>query len=536
MSLSAWSLIGAMLLPSQAPQQVVPTNQAEIKLPINYVPGKESALREMILYVSPDLGRTWHQYAVAKPQTDKFFPFRAGADGEYWFTMVQVSTRGDRLPRDVYAAAPDLKLLIDTKKPVVAIQNAERKGNSITVGWKIVEKNPDWSRFRMEYSNDGATWQALQVRPELEGTTMFNVNSGAAVSVRITCMDVSGNSGSSSQELPAAAVVSATTPADLVRTSTTGPELSPLPPPPGTGTGKEEVTPPLLVGNTPKKGKDGNDTRPDPTFADAPKLPATGPAPTEKPKEPQDMLIPGSADPVGISSRFQAANLPQIQHINTTSFKLAYDVENKGTSGIGKAEIYVTRDDGKTWTKWDEIVKPESPLIIDLRKNENKQVEGTYGLKVILHSGAGLAQAPPKDGDAPDLRIEVDVTLPIVKIYKPDAHQADQNTLILRWEASDKHLTSEPMTLEWAESPNGPWIPIVPGENIGVGTTSARRVANTGQYAWKIPSDFPAHKVFLKMAARDLAGNIAEAITREPIVVDLSKPSAIRLNIIGSGK
>jgi hypothetical protein len=35
--------------------------------------------------------------------------------------------------------------------------------------------------------------------------------------------------------------------------------------------------------------------------------------------------------------------------INVTSFKMAYEVEDKGASGVGKAEIWVTRDEGRTW-------------------------------------------------------------------------------------------------------------------------------------------------------------------------------------------
>jgi hypothetical protein len=61
----------------------------------------------------------------------------------------------------------------------------------------------------------------------------------------------------------------------------------------------------------------------------------------------------------------------------------------------------------------------------------------------------------------------------------------------------------------------------------------AKRLANTGTYPWKLPSNFPTHKVYLKVTARDTAGNIAEATTREPILVDLNKPAAVKLNIVG---
>jgi hypothetical protein len=53
----------------------------------------------------------------------------------------------------------------------------------------------------------------------------------------------------------------------------------------------------------------------------------------------------------------------------------------------------------------------------------------------------------------------------------------------------------------------------------------AKRLPNTGQFPWRVPAGLPP-RVYLKVSARDAAGNVKEVITREPILVDLVKPRA----------
>jgi hypothetical protein len=245
------------------------------------------------------------------------------------------------------------------------------------------------------------------------------------------------------------------------------------------------------------------------------------------------MIPPGDplrSDPVGVSPGLPA-NLPPPQVINVTSFKLAYEVEDKGASGVGKAEVYVTRDEGRTWAKLQTIEKPESPLVIDLARNNPKDVEGIYGVKVVLQSGAGLSREAPKPGEVPDLRVDVDITPPTVLIYPPIPDATQKDTMILRWHAHDRNLAPDPMTIEWADGPKGPWTPVATADSLG--SSGAKRLPNTGSYPWKLPANFPTHKVYLKVTARDTAGNPAEAVTNDPVLVDLNKPAAVKLNIVG---
>lgn len=540
MGLGTITLLGMLCTPGQVPADVTPWNNSTMKIPIDYHPGKRGEIRELLLYVSADQGQTWQQHAVGVPDKDSFFTFSAPADGTYWFNMVVVDKGGRREPADIFKAAPALKVMFDTKKPVVNIASAQRVGDDVTVVWKVIEKNPDWSKFKLEYSTNGANWTPVSTRPEADGSAQFKVAGGGPLTVRVALTDLALNVAEATSPV-AGTAVAAKPMGELVTTS--GQSELPAPPMPGVGTASGVVVPPVMPpmpgGSTGDRAKDprlpnenkGTDTVPPPAFP-------PGPGSPDFPKVPVDPLPPvgptPKSDPLNVSTS-APSNLPAAQVINVTSFKMAYEVEDKGASGVSKAEVYVTRDDGRTWKQWTVIEKPESPLVVDLAKNNNSQVEGVYGFKVLLHSGAGLSREVPKGGETPDLRVDVDVTPPIVKIYEPIPDATQKDTMVLRWQAVDRNLANDPITLEWSDGPKGPWIPIAAADTIGTNASVAKRLANSGSYGWKLPSNFPTHKVYLKVSARDVAGNVAEATTAQPILVDLNKPAAVKLNIVGAG-
>ena len=52
--------------------------------------------------------------------------------------------------------------------------------------------------------------------------------------------------------------------------------------------------------------------------------------------------------------------------------------------------------------------------------------------------------------------------------------------------------------------------------------------------SWTLPPNLP-NRVYLRLTARDHAGNVGEVITRDPLMVDLHKP-VVRVKGINSGK
>jgi hypothetical protein len=52
--------------------------------------------------------------------------------------------------------------------------------------------------------------------------------------------------------------------------------------------------------------------------------------------------------------------------------------------------------------------------------------------------------------------------------------------------------------------------------------------------SWTLPPDVP-NSVYLRLVARDQAGNVAEWIGRDPVTVDLNKPVARFKGIMTTG-
>ena len=123
-----------------------------------------------------------------------------------------------------------------------------------------------------------------------------------------------------------------------------------------------------------------------------------------------------------------------------------------------------------------------------------------------------------------------------MQVYEPAAHPDRPDVVVLRWKATDTNFGKDPITIEWAESQAGPWRAVNAGDTVPVvgGVTSAApRLANTGEFGWRLPSDLATPKVFLKFTAWDLAGNKTEAVTKDPILVDLTRPRASIRGIVG---
>jgi hypothetical protein len=123
----------------------------------------------------------------------------------------------------------------------------------------------------------------------------------------------------------------------------------------------------------------------------------------------------------------------------------------------------------------------------------------------------------------------VDVTAPQLDLFPPVGDPTNPDTLVIQWKAIDKNFGDDPITIEWSDKPTGPWQPAAAASEVvqtGAGSTpQVRRLPNTGSFAWRVPSGLPP-RVYLKVTARDAAGNVREVVTRDPILVDLVKPKA----------
>jgi hypothetical protein len=213
----------------------------------------------------------------------------------------------------------------------------------------------------------------------------------------------------------------------------------------------------------------------------------------------------------------QLAAIPT-QLVNDPDVNLHYEVSKIGSSGLKALEVWITRDGGDTWRKFDEAKNPSvfknGTFQCPLRLPE----DGVYGIRLVVQSNAGLGKPPPRRGDRPELLVELDTVTPIGVLHKPVPDRHNANTLLLTWTAEDRNLGPQPICLQWATKAEGPWNGI------------AANLPNDGKYAWKLPPNLPAN-LYFRMIIRDEAGNFGVVVATEPALVDLSEPAARALSV-----
>ena len=87
----------------------------------------------------------------------------------------------------------------------------------------------------------------------------------------------------------------------------------------------------------------------------------------------------------------------------------------------------------------------------------------------------------------------------------------DAGTLFIRWHAEDAALADRPITLTFSDRPTGPWSTIAAG------------LDNTGQYGWRPDARVP-DRIYLRIEARDQAGNVGTFDAPQPISIDRIRP------------
>lgn len=521
------ALLGLVLgqPPAAAPEYHL-FNTRALSIPVEYRHDPKT-IRRVELHVSKDLGQVWEK-AGDVPPTQNAFPFTAPADGRYWFQIQVVDLKGGKDPPNMTAEPPAQMVLVDTKPPLVTFTTARRDGDVITVEWRVDDQFPDEASARVSFrslATPDAPWRMVEFPPGVPRSGIrFGCETPGPVQVRVAVADRVGNPGEAVRDFPATGGGQTTT------------SLSPA----AAGSGAP-VPPPDSLVPTPPTGGPVAPAAPPPATP-APMTPATE-QPTPAPVATFDPRGPAGPAPLATAPAGAAPATPTApaRVVQSTRFDVNYQVEVEGSSKVGRIDLWVTRDDGRTWRPWSQHPGNDPVLKVDLGGSLNRQPEGLYGLRLVSFSGAGLSEAPPGAGDAPDLRVMVDLTKPEVKIFPPAADPVAPDALVLQWWAGDTNFGDEPITIEWCDPATpGAWRPVVvpygsdlPVQQAGAfGPATARRLPNTGRYSWRVPAGLPP-RVLLKVSARDAAGNVTEQVTRDPVLIDLTKPRA-RITGIGT--
>jgi hypothetical protein len=516
-----WTCLALTLHQSSPPTWYMPTRN--VGLPLSQKDKDRKDIQQFTLLHSADQGGTWEQGVSIRPGESDMFKFHAPKDGVYWFIVQQVDRQNNTTPRDPNRMKPSLIVIVDTAPPQVKVTAERLPSGMLRVHWSASDAYPDLRSLRLDFQTRSLpNWTPVATDLVLQGQKDFDPGTEGKtgeVHVRVQLKDQAGNPGedvcvlSASASIPPPNISAPSVGETRIGTAEGSPiglippNRSDTPSPPNQLTSRQTQQP--VIERTP-----GSMPTPSPSVE------LSGPAPGPAPLAGLPIASNNEPIPPPPSNLAQTqTNYSAVKIVKADKVRLDFTVGKVGPSGLGNADVYVTRDRGNTWSKMPGEVPVILPPNADLRGEVSGSVgvllpaEGiVYGFIVAVKSKAGLAPPPPKQGDPPQALVELDTTAPQGQLFKPQLDPVQPNTLVLAWEAKDRNLGGRPITLEWAEQKEGPW-------NI-IGEQS---LPNNGQYPWRLPDRLPP-RVYLRLTMRDLAGNESRAQTDKPELIDLSVP------------
>lgn len=462
--------------PGAAAKPII-TGHRVFRIPFRLDAQEAGQLKKIHLYLSRDAGRTWSQCSSAPPTATEF-TYHAEEDGHHWFAVRTEDHQGGIHPDESEAPQPGLHVVVDAEPPTVNLTQLPAEPGYASVQWELSDPNLDVESFSLEYrAVDGeGTWQAVAAEPAESGQIEWSATEGL-LEVRAAVRDRAGNVAETETVIDALASNDEPAPSALSGVAS------------GAATSNRPMS---LEGPRPADRSDAiaaEDAKPKVADDSSKQQDSAGkPVPA----------APLSSKMIGGASANQIVNSPHLQ--------IHYEINDVGPSGVGTVELWFTTDDGKSWRKYGTDADQQSPFPVEVKG------EGVYGFSMVVRSGVGLGHEPPAPGDKPDMQVVYDATPPMARLLKPKIGRGkDADRVVLQWIAHDPNLTAKPVSLYYAEKPDGPWLPI------------ASSLDKQGSHTWQVDPNSAA-LLHVRLDARDRAGNVRSVETSEPIVVDRSRP------------
>jgi hypothetical protein len=186
-------------------------------------------------------------------------------------------------------------------------------------------------------------------------------------------------------------------------------------------------------------------------------------------------------------------NLGMLRLTNSKRITFRYEVNEADPAAAANLEIWGTTD-MHNWKKYHAVSRPPSSLAVEVKD------EGLYAFTMLARGKDESAKNPPA-GEPPQVWVAVDLTKPVVQLIDTEVNVRTRTpTLIVRWNAKDRNFGPQPITLLYAERPEGPWQPI------------AANLENSGRYEGPLPPRL-TDNVYVRVQASDLMGNVGMSQT-----------------------
>ncbi len=528
LSLFGTLLCGAVEARAQQLPNPIATNQPNFRIPFKFDPAEIQRLqaREIRLYLSRNEGLDWQQVQKADPSAGRF-EFKAPSDGTFWFAVRTVDGRGQMHP-DNDVTEPGLIVIVDRAAPDLQLLLQEADGGRVTLQWSVADANLDPAKLTLEFSQDGGAWQSVNVRAQAAGQTSWSAAPGAQVSVRASASDRAGNVGSSQAALTVQGRGTLPTggqprprndAADYNQPVAEGNRNVPIPTPDPFSSSRTPSA--VSVPALPNLGPSLNPTNSLPATDARPSLPFSALSAPSPGQAGSTVQASGSGKTNTTSWGMSNGRSPtggRFRSVRAHRFEINYRVDDVGPSGVSAVELYVTQNNGQKWWKYGDDPDKQSPFAVEVPE------DGVYGFAIRVKSGVGLSDEPPQANEEPSIVIVVDRTPPTVQLAPPQQGAgAGMNKINISWRVQDDNPSDRPISLSYAGSPQGPWEPICAWQQ------------DTGNYVWQVNQGVPT-RLYIRVIARDAAGNTSFVDTPQPLLVDLAKPTARIVDVDASGR
>lgn len=494
--------------------EVVRTKQNVFMIPFRLPETREAdaAARRVVLQVSTDLGSTWNPAGEVAPAVGSF-TFRAERDGEYWFRIRAIDAKG----RSRGGSGPDMRVVVDAAGPRLAARVWKGGDGEIVCRYAATDDSLRLDSLKVEYrSKEEPGWKPIaaegilcrEVPAHMIGEDIWWAGEKAeSVVVRISIADASGNQTvrqftlepSDPRVDQASLARELGVPPLPTREVAVDPSAGPAPPPTALSAAPPSPTPP--GGWAPEPASGWASDRPTGSVAPSGQT-TTGSVNRFVSRDP--VTASGSHAETWASAAASGGQSVQyrgrpLQVSRSRRFAWDYDFErDRADDRPVRVELWSTRDSGASWQRTAIDTDGTSPIDVSL------PAAGLYGFRLEIlpagqHSGSG-----PRSGDAPETWVAIDDEPPQVDVG--DAGSAETGVVQIRYACRDHLLAPRSVKISFSPHASGPWSTIATG------------LDGEGVHRWQ-PDRTAPPRVFVRVEATDVAGNIGQAVTPEPIAL-----------------
>lgn len=202
-----------------------------------------------------------------------------------------------------------------------------------------------------------------------------------------------------------------------------------------------------------------------------------------------------------------AAAAVEEQEVRSHKFEIDVAPLSEADYDAITADLFITTQPGAGWRFAGEcsvVRSSEKPLF---RKVLSVPADGVYYLRSRAGDAAGKSD-DPAPADAPQVKVVVDTTDPLLSIVTPTGEEEVRpgDKLRINWNAADSNFPEKPIRILYSDDGGADWKP------------ASGDTENDGFEEWTVPA-LNSEALLLKLIATDRAGNTSTATIRRPVRV-----------------